>query len=38
LCGQWGLPIFQNIARSEETYTGAIKNLLDTFNILDPAS
>jgi hypothetical protein len=33
----WGLPLFQNIARSEETHTGAVKNLLDTFNIPDPA-
>jgi hypothetical protein len=33
----WGLPIFQNIASSEETHTGAVKNLLDTFNIPDPA-
>jgi hypothetical protein len=33
----WGLPLFQNIARSEETHTDAVKNLLDTFNIPDPA-
>jgi hypothetical protein len=33
----WGLRLFQNIARSEETHTGAVKRLLDTFNIPDPA-
>lgn len=33
----WGLPLFQNIARSEENHTSAVKRLLDTFNIPDPA-
>ncbi|MBW6465508.1 MAG: DUF2202 domain-containing protein [Brevefilum sp.] len=33
----WGLPLFQNIASSEETHTNAVKRLLDTFNIPDPA-
>ena len=33
----WGLPLFQNIARSEETHTNAVKRLLDTFAIPDPA-
>ncbi len=33
----WGLPVFQNIARSEESHTNAVKQLLDTFNIPDPA-
>jgi len=33
----WGLPLFQNIARSEETHTESVKHLLDTFNIPDPA-
>jgi hypothetical protein len=33
----WRLPIFQNIASSEETHTNAVKRLLDTFNIPDPA-
>jgi len=33
----WGLPLFQNIARSEENHTEAVKRLLDTFKIPDPA-
>lgn len=33
----WGLPVFQNIARSEESHTNAVKQLLHTFNIPDPA-
>jgi hypothetical protein len=33
----WGLPLFQNIAGSEETHTGAVKRLLDRFSIPDPA-
>jgi len=33
----WGLNIFQNIAKSEQTHTTAIKNLLDRFEIDDPA-
>jgi len=33
----WGLNIFQNIAGSEQTHTEAVKNLLDLFNIEDPA-
>jgi hypothetical protein len=33
----WGLPIFQNIANSEQTHTDAIKKLLDRFGIEDPA-
>jgi hypothetical protein len=35
---RWDLPIFQNISRSEQTHTGAVKNLLDGYNIPDPAS
>ncbi len=33
----WGLSLFQNIAGSEHTHTNAVKQLLDTFNIPDPA-
>jgi hypothetical protein len=33
----WGTPIFQNIASSEQTHTEAVKGLLDTFGIPDPA-
>jgi len=33
----WGLPLFQNIAGSEQTHTDAIKNLLFQFEIPDPA-
>jgi hypothetical protein len=33
----WGLNIFQNIASSEQTHTDAVKNLLDLFDIEDPA-
>jgi hypothetical protein len=33
----WGLPVFQNIARSEEAHTSAVKRLLDRFDIPDPA-
>ena len=33
----WGLSIFKNIAKSEQTHTDAVKGLLDTYNIPDPA-
>ena len=33
----WGINIFQNIAGSEQTHTDAVKNLLDMFDIDDPA-
>jgi len=33
----WGQAIFQNIAGSEETHTNAVKQLLDTYNLPDPA-
>jgi hypothetical protein len=33
----WGLPIFSNIAGSEQAHTDAVGNLLITFNIPDPA-
>ena len=33
----WGTPIFQNIARSEQTHMDAIKLLLDRYGLTDPA-
>jgi hypothetical protein len=33
----WGLPLFSNIASSEQAHTDAVANLLITFNIPDPA-
>ncbi|MEA3327985.1 MAG: DUF2202 domain-containing protein [Chloroflexota bacterium] len=33
----WGLQIFQNIANSEQTHTDAVANLLDRYDIPDPA-
>lgn len=33
----YGLSIFKNIARSEQTHTDAVKRLLDAFEIPDPA-
>lgn len=35
---QWGLPIFLNISSSEQSHTEAIKSLLDSYNMADPAS
>lgn len=37
LYNQWQLPIFQNIANSEQTHTDAIKTLLDRYGLQDPA-
>jgi len=34
----WGLPIFQNIANSEQTHTDAVKTLLDRYGLDDPAA
>lgn len=34
----WGLNIFQNIANSEQAHTDAIKTLLDTYSLPDPAA
>ncbi len=34
----WGLAIFQNIARSEDTHMAAIKTLIDRYGLEDPAS
>ena len=33
----WGLPVFQNIAASEQTHMDAIKILLDRYGLADPA-
>jgi len=33
----WGLPVFQNIAASEQTHMDAIKVLLDRYGLADPA-
>lgn len=33
----WGLSIFKNIAKSEQSHTEAVKGLLDTYDIPDPA-
>ena len=38
LYAQWGLPLFQNISRSEQTHTDSIKALLDRYGLADPAS
>lgn len=35
---QWGLPIFQNISRSELTHTEAVKSLLERYGQDDPAA
>ena len=34
----WGLAIFQNIANSEQSHTDAVKVLLDTYGLEDPAA
>ncbi len=38
LFNQWNVNIFQNIAKSEQTHTDAVKNLLDIYGIVDPVS
>ena len=35
---KWGKRIFQNISRSEQTHTDAIKALLTRYELPDPAS
>ncbi|MFZ6030815.1 MAG: DUF2202 domain-containing protein [Chloroflexota bacterium] len=35
---RWGLPLFQNIAASEQAHTDAVKMLLDRYGVADPAS
>jgi hypothetical protein len=37
LYDQWGLPIFQNIASSEQTHTEAVRTLIDRYGLDDPA-
>ncbi len=36
LYDKWGLPIFQNIARSEQTHTDAVKALIEKYGLDDP--
>ncbi len=38
LSARWNLRVFQNIGRSEQTHTAAVKNLLDRYGVKDPAS
>jgi len=38
LYDQWGLPIFQNIASSEQKHTDSVKGLLDLYGITDPVA
>ena len=35
---KWGLTIFDNIATSEQRHTDAIKTLLDSYGLTDPAA
>lgn len=35
---QWGVPVFTNIARSEQTHTDAIKTLLERYGVDDPVN
>lgn len=37
LGGQWGLPLFDNIAGSEQTHTNAVLVLLERYGLSDPA-
>ncbi|MCU0486838.1 MAG: DUF2202 domain-containing protein [Anaerolineales bacterium] len=34
----WGLPLFQNISRSEQAHADAVKTLIDRYGLTDPAS
>ncbi|WP_106381672.1 DUF2202 domain-containing protein [Thiomicrorhabdus sp. Kp2] len=34
----WGVPIFQNIANSEQTHTNAVANLLQKYGVADPVT
>ena len=38
LYARWGLPIFQNIANSEQRHTDAVKTLLDRYGLEDPSA
>jgi hypothetical protein len=35
---KWGLPVFQNIARSEATHMAAVETLIDRYGLVDPAT
>jgi hypothetical protein len=35
---KWGMPVFQNIANSEQTHTDAVKTLIDRYGLQDPAA
>lgn len=35
---EWGMPVFQNIANSEQTHTDAVKTLIDRYGLEDPAA
>ncbi len=35
---KWNLPIFSNIAQSEQTHTEAIRDLLEKYNLTDPVT
>jgi hypothetical protein len=34
----WGMPVFENIARSEQAHMDAIKTLIDRYELVDPAT
>ena len=34
----WGLPVFENIARSEATHMEAVRTLIDRYGLADPAA
>ena len=34
----WGLPVFENIARSEATHMEAVRSLIDRYGLADPAA
>ena len=36
LFARWGLPIFENIAASEQSHTNAVANMLDYYKLPDP--
>lgn len=38
LFDQWGLNLFQNIAKSEQTHTDSVKTLIDNYGLSDPAA
>jgi hypothetical protein len=38
LCEQWGLPVFQNIASSEQAHMEAIKTSIDRYGLDDPVA